>query len=739
MTALRESPMTTTTLEVHGMTCASCVGRVERALSKVPGVTRATVNLATERATVELDPELTSAAALAEVVRDAGYDAEEAKPEAPAQGTVDAREVEHARSRRDVIFALAFAGPLLFFSMIPMMLPSLHARLPSLVHFFMGWGGLALAAPVQLWAGRRFYRQAAAELRHRSPGMSTLVVLGSTAAFVFSVVVLLAPGLFPAGTAHTYFEASASVVALVLLGKHLEATAKGRTSQAIKKLVALAPKVARVRRDGKEIEVPIADVVVDDEVIVLPGERVSVDGVVASGRSWVDESMLTGEPAPVEKTIGAHVAAGTVNGRSALTITATRLGRDSLLAQIVRAVEEAQGGKPAVQALADRVAAVFVPGILAVATVTLVLWLATGHSTTAAIVAAVTVLVVACPCAMGLATPAAVMVATGRSAELGVLFRRGEALDGLATADTVVLDKTGTITEGHPSVTEVHVFDRDRTEDEILRLAAAAESRSEHPIARAVLESAKARGLTLPTPSESRAAPGAGLEATVEGRRVRVGALRWLVESGVTMDGAVAPDGGIGIAVDGVLVGAITVSDPIKATSRAAIAAMRAAGLRVLMVTGDHAGAAERVAHEVGIDEVLAERRPMQKRDDVRRLRAEGRKVAFVGDGINDAAALAESDVGIAVGTGTDVAIEAGDVVLVRGDPRSIVDAILVARRAMRTIRQNFFWAYAYNVALVPVAALALVSPVLAAAAMSASSLFVLGNSLRLRRFVPAP
>lgn len=736
MNTHRDIPKSTATLEVHGMTCASCVGRVERALSKVPGVTRATVNLATERATVELDPELTNAGALAEAIRDAGYDAEEAKPDAPAAG--EAKDAEHARSRRDVVVALAFAGPLLFFSMIPMLLPSLHARLPSVVHFFMGWGGLALAAPVQLYAGRRFYRQAFAELRHRSPGMSTLVVLGSTAAFVFSIVVLLAPGLFPPGTAHTYFEASASVVALVLLGKHLEASAKGRTSLAIKKLVALAPKTARVRRDGKEIEIPIADVVLDDEVIVLPGERISVDGVVVDGTSWVDESMLTGEPAPVEKAIGAHVAAGTVNGQSALTITATRLGRDSLLAQIVRAVEEAQSGKPAVQALADRIAAVFVPVIVAIALVTLAVWLATGHSSTAAIVAAVTVLVVACPCAMGLATPAAVMVATGRSAELGILFRRGEALDGLAAADTVVLDKTGTITEGRPAVTAIRVTDAARSEDEVLRLAAAAESRSEHPLARAVVEAAKARGLALPTPTASRAIAGAGIDATIEGRRVLVGAPRWLSESGIAIDEAASDGGGIAVAIDGAFAATVTVRDPMKATSRPAIDALRGAGIRVLMVTGDHRRAAERVAREVGIDEVLAERRPMDKRDDVRRLRAEGRKVAFVGDGINDAAALAEADVGIAVGTGTDVAIEAGDVVLVRGDPRSIVDAILVARRAMRTIRQNFFWAYAYNVALVPVAALALVSPVLAAAAMSASSLFVLGNSLRLRRFRPA-
>jgi Cu+-exporting ATPase len=377
MDPLRESLNRTATLEVHGMTCASCVGRVERALSRIPGVTRATVNLATERATVELDPHAVTVDSLAEAVRDAGYDAEEAKPEAPPG---DARDADHARSRRDVLVAIAFAGPLLFFSMVPMMLPSLEVWLPSMVHFFMGWGGLALAAPVQLYAGRRFYRQAWGELRHRSPGMSTLVVLGSTAAFVYSLVVLVAPGIFPPGTAHTYFEASASVVAFVLLGKHLEAAAKGRTSLAIERLVALAPKTARVRRAGKEVEIPIADVLVGDEVIVLPGERISVDGIVVDGSSWVDESMLTGEPAPVEKKMGAHVAAGTVNGASALAITATRPSRDSLLAQIVRAVEEAQAGKPAVQALADRIAAVFVPAIVAIAAITLAAWLATGHS-----------------------------------------------------------------------------------------------------------------------------------------------------------------------------------------------------------------------------------------------------------------------------------------------------------------------------------------------------------------------
>jgi Cu+-exporting ATPase len=428
---------------------------------------------------------------------------------------------------------------------------------------------------------------------------------------------------------------------------------------------------------------------------------------------------------PLEKKPGASVAAGTVNGEGALVVRATRLGKDSLLAQIVRAVEDAQSGKPAVQALADRIAAIFVPVIVGVALLALVGWLVTGHAVGSAIVAAVTVLVVACPCAMGLATPAAVMVATGRAAELGILFRRAEALDGLASADTVVLDKTGTLTAGRPSVTSITMMEGE--ESETLRLAASAERKSEHPIGRAIVDAARERNLELAPAGDVRAVVGSGLEAVVDGRRVRVGSRRWIANA----EGA-----GIAIEIDGKLAAVVEIDDPIKPSSREAVGALRAMGVRVVMVTGDAKATATRVAKELGIDDVLAERKPLDKKADVERLEKEGRRVAFVGDGINDAPALAAASVGIAIGTGTDIAIEAGDVVLVRGDPRSIADALRLARRTMRTVRQNFFWAYAYNVALVPLAALALVSPILAAAAMSASSLFVLGNSLRLKRAI---
>ena len=705
----------TTTLNVQGMTCAACVGRVERALSKVPGVEKATVNLATERATIK-HADAATIAALTEAVRDAGYDAEITAPEKPrAKEKID----------RDLVVAIAFAAPLVVGSMLVMLFPALHASFPDAVHFLMGWGGFALAAPVQLWAGRRFYRTAFAELRHRSAGMSTLVALGSTAAFVYSTIVILVGHANAAMYSHTYFEASASVVALVLLGKHLEHRAKGRASAAIERLVALAPKTARVRRKGgREEDVPVAEVAVGDEVVVLPGERLPIDGVVVEGTSFVDESMLTGEPMPLEKKKDATVAAGTVNGTGGLVVLASRPSRESLLAQIVRAVDEAQSGKPAVQALADRIAAVFVPIIVGVALVAFAGWMLTGHSCAEAIVAAVTVLVVACPCAMGLATPAAVMVATGRAAELGILFRRAEALDGLAAADTVVLDKTGTLTEGRPSVTSITPVDGN--EDDALRLAASAERRSEHPLGRAIVDEAKSRGIELAAATDVRAVAGSGLEATVDGRRVRVGARRWI-------DGN---DGGIAIEIDGKLAAIVEVDDPVKKSSREAVESLRAMGVRVVMVTGDAEANAKRVAKDVGIDEVLAQRKPLDKKADVERLAKEGRVVAFVGDGINDAPALAAANAGIAIGTGTDIAIEAGDVVLVRGDPRSIADALRLARRTLRTVRQNFFWAYAYNVALVPLAALALVSPVLAAAAMSASSLFVLGNSLRLKRAI---
>jgi Cu+-exporting ATPase len=735
---------------VQGMTCASCVARVERALRRVDGVEAASVNLATERATATVREGMPVDALLA-AVRDAGYEAVYTPPEARAEAKeAEAHEVEQAEARatrRDVIVAAALTAPLLVFTMAPMLVPAWHG---ALAHFFMGWGGLLFAAPVQLWAGRRFHKRAFAEVRHLSPGMNTLVALGSSAAFFYSLAVLLAPGIFPAGTAHTYFEASSAIITFLLVGKHLEARAKGRTSAALRKLLGLQAKTARVRRDGRDVEVPIEAVKAGDVIVVRPGERIPVDGVVLEGSTFVDESMITGEPVPAEKGEGAEVVGGTVNTTGAFLLRATRVGEGTVLAQIIRFVEQAQGSKPAVQALADRIAAVFVPIVVGAAIVTFAVWIALGPAPALshAFVAAVSVLVIACPCAMGLATPTAIMVSTGKAAELGMLFRKGTALEGLARATTVVLDKTGTLTEGKPALAAIHTLAG--AEDEVLRLVAAVEARSEHPVGRAIVSAAEARGIAIPAASSARAEAGFGISATVEGHSVHVGAERFLAKVGI--DASVGADLAAKLAesaatpvfaaIDGELAAVLGVADPIKPTSKRAILALRGLGLEVAMVTGDGKRTAEAVARELGIDVVLAEQLPQGKAERVRALQAEGKRVAFAGDGINDAPALAQADVGVAMGTGTDIAIEAGDVILMRGDLGVLVDAVELSRRTLRIIRENFFWAYAYNVALIPLAAGALypvlgvmLSPVLAALAMSTSSLFVLGNSLRLRAF----
>ena len=564
---------------------------------------------------------------------------------------------------------------------------------------------------------------------------------------------MVVPGLFPAGTAHVYFESAATIITLILLGKYLEARAKGRTSAAIRKLVQLRPWTARVLRDGEPEEIAIDAVVPGDRVQVRPGERIPVDGVVDDGSSFVDESMITGEPIPVEKNAGDEVVGGTVNGTGAFTFRATKVGADTVLARIIRLVEEAQSGKPPIQELADRIAGVFVPLVLAVAAATFVVWILAGPSPalSRALVAAISVLVVACPCAMGLATPTAILVATGKGAEMGALFRKGAALEGLARVDTVVLDKTGTLTKGAPELTDLRLVEG--AEDEVLATIAAAESSSEHPIAQAVTRAARERGLRWEPPTSFRAEAGFGLEATVDGHSVQVGADRYMQRLGLELstlrktidrwaDEAKTP---LFAVIDGRLVAALAVADPLKEGSRGAVESLRAQGMQVAMLTGDNARTAAAIARQAGIERVLAEVLPSGKADEIARLQKQGRRVAFVGDGINDAPALARADVGVAIGTGTDIAIEAGDVILMSGDLRALVDANRLARRALRTIRLNFFWAYAYNVALIPVAAGVLypwlglqLHPILAAAAMSVSSLFVVGNSLRLRRFVPS-
>lgn len=741
-------------IAVGGMTCAACVARVERAIKKLPGVLDANVNLATEKASVTYLPETVQVERIGAAVEAAGYTALLEAGEDTEDRERAAREAEITGLRRAVTVAAIFTIPLFLVAMVRMapgpgdlMLGLLPER---------GWMGVefVLATPALFYAGRRFFVYGWAEISHFSPGMNSLVMLGASAAYGYSVLALAVPAIFPEGTAVAYFEASGVIVTLILVGRLLEAIAKGRTSEAIKKLFRLQAKTARLIKDGVEEEVPIESVVRDDLIVVRPGERLPVDGVLTEGTSFIDESMITGEPIPTEKRTGDEVIGGTVNGTGAFTLKATRVGADTVLSQIIRMVEEAQGSKPPIQQLADRIAAVFVPIVISIALVTFAVWLAVGPAPALsfAFVAMVSVLLIACPCAMGLATPTAIMVGTGKGAELGVLIRNGAALETLARVDTVVLDKTGTLTKGRPELTDFWDASGGAADasPEILRLVAAAESKSEHPIAEAIVRSAKQRGLDLPTVTEFKAEPGYGINAEVDGHRVQVGADRYMEQLGIEfgpsaeLAAALAAEAKTPLyaAVDGRLAAVIGVSDPLKEGSREAVDVLGRLGQEVAMLTGDNQGTAEAIAHQAGIDRVLAEVLPGQKAEEIKRLQANGRKVAFVGDGINDAPALAQADVGIAIGTGTDIAIEAGDVILMSGDLRGIVNATALAKRTLKTIRYNFFWAYAYNVALIPLAAGVfyplfglLLNPMLAAAAMSVSSVFVVTNSLRLRRF----
>ncbi len=583
--------------------------------------------------------------------------------------------------------------------------------------------------------------------------MNALVALGTAAAWTYSVVALFAPGLLPPGTRAVYFESAAVIATLILLGRWLEARARGRTGAAIEKLVGLRPDTARVERGGAVMERPVDEIVVGDRVLVRPGERIAVDGVVREGHSYVDESMITGEPVPVEKRAAAEVVGGTLNGQGALVLEATRVGAETMLARIVRMVEDAQGAKLPIQAAVDRVTGWFVPAVITAAAVTVAAWLVWGPDPALglALVAGVSVLIIACPCAMGLATPTSIMVGTGRAAELGVLFRRGDALQTLAGVRTVAFDKTGTLTEGRPELTGLHLSPQ-AEEDEVLRLVGAVEALSEHPVAGAVVRAARQRGLDLPAAEAFEALAGLGARARVEGHEVLVGADRLMTREGVGVGDLALPAARMAergqtplyAAIDGRAVAALAVADPVKASTPAAIDALHAMGIEVAMITGDNTVTAKAIAADLGIDTVVAEVLPDGKVEAVRRLREAGR-LAFVGDGINDAPALAEADAGLAVGTGTDIAIEAADVVLVSGDLRAVVDALNVSRATMRNIRQNLFWAFGYNVALIPVAAGvlypaagALLSPALAAGAMALSSVFVLTNALRLRRLGPA-
>ena len=741
-------------LDIEGMTCASCVGRVEKALKAVSGVSDASVNLATERATVRVAGNAVSAARLAEAISQAGYKANEIVADKAKGDEPDRREAELRGLKISLATAVALTLPVFILEMGSHLVPAIHDFVMETVGMRESWYlQFALTTLVLFGPGLRFFKKGIPALLRLAPDMNSLVVLGTAAAWGFSVVATFVPEILPRGTANVYYEAAAVIVTLILLGRFLEARAKGRTSEAIKRLVGLQAKSARVMRNGETIDVPLQDVATGDVIVVRPGEKVPVDGLVLDGSSYVDESMITGEPVPVTKTAGSEVVGGTVNRNGSFTFRATKVGADTLIAQIIRMVEEAQADKLPIQALVDKVTNWFVPAVMLAALVTFIVWFILGPdpALTFALVNAVAVLIIACPCAMGLATPTSIMVGTGRAAEMGVLFRRGDALQTLRDADVIAVDKTGTLTLGKPTLvhfTTTEGFDQ----DEVLRLVASLESRSEHPIAEAIVEAAKHGGLTLADAAGFEATPGFGVAATVDGRKVEAGADRFMVKLGYDIAKFANDADRLGregqsplyAAVDGRLAAIIAVADPIKPTTPEAIAALHALGLKVTMITGDNRRTAEAIARRLGIDEVVAEVLPDGKVEAVKRLAADGRRVAFVGDGINDAPALAAADVGLAIGTGTDVAIESADVVLMSGDLRGVANAIALSKATIRNIRQNLFWAFAYNAALVPVAAGilypangVLLSPVLAAGAMALSSVFVLTNALRLKSFRP--
>jgi Cu+-exporting ATPase len=735
-------------LPVKGMHCAACVGKVERALQKVPGVEKAVANLATERATVWMGGAAPDLPALRAAVAAAGYRVPEEITATPAAAARDRAEraAEDRRLRRKVLVGAVLS--------VPVLLGSMHELFPWAPATLRNpWLLLVLTTPVQFWVGWEFHVAFLKELRHRAASMSTLVSLGTNAAYFFSLAVTLWPHAFMAAGAMPYYEASAVLMTFLVLGRWLEARARGGTSDAIRRLLELQPRTARVLRDGAECDLPIAEVAVGDLVRVRPGEQVAVDGEVVEGASTVDESMLTGESLPVTKEPGAPVVGGSVNRTGAFTFRATRIGADTVLARIVRLVEEAQGSKAPIQRLADRVAAIFVPIILAVAALTFLAWWLVGPAPAFfyALTGAVGVLVIACPCAMGLATPTAIMVATGRGAELGVLIRSAETLEALPRVQVVVLDKTGTLTVGKPVVTDV-VTAPGASAEELIALAAAAEQGSEHPLGEAIVAEAKGRGVALPPVREFQAIPGQGVAARAAdglillGNRRLMDARRVATEALEPRARALAQTGKsvVHVAFRGEALGVIAVADVIKPGAREAVAALVARGLDVVMLTGDHRLTAEAIAREAGITRVLAEVLPERKAAEIARLQASGRAVAMVGDGINDAPALARADVGMAMGSGTDVAIEAADVTLMRGDLRGVETALELSRRTIRIVKENLGWAFGYNLLLVPVAAGVLypvagilLSPVLAGAAMALSSVSVVLNSLRLKRFSP--
>ncbi|MCZ0960357.1 heavy metal translocating P-type ATPase [Paracoccus benzoatiresistens] len=737
--AASPSDLTTTRLTIEGMSCAACSGRIQRALSARPDVTDAQVNLLAGTASIRHAAGL-SPADLAAAVTKLGYPASMPQDAAPR-----ARDDEAASLKRAFLTALALTLPVFVAEMGGHLFPAFHHWLHGLALTApLLWAQMILTAAVLAGPGRRFFATGVPALLRGGPEMNSLVALGAGAAFLYSAVVVLLPGLIPPASRHVYFEAAAVIVTLILMGRWLEARAKGQAGAAIRALVELAPERATVLRDGKPASIAVADLWPGDLVLLAPGERVAVDGVITEGRGHIDESMLTGEPIPAEKSPGDPVTGGTVNGTAALTYRVTATGADTTLSRIVRMIEGAQNARLPVQALVDRITRIFVPVVMGLAVLAFLLWLAFGPDLAHAVVAGVAVLIIACPCAMGLAVPVSIMVGTGRGAQLGVLFRRGEALQRLSNARLIGFDKTGTLTRGHPELLAIHADGIADTE--ALRLAAAAEARSEHPLGAAIVAGAGARGLDLPPASEVKATAGRGLSALVEGRNLLIGNLAALTESGIdpapalrNAAEAAAAQGAtpVHLAVDGRHVASFALADPIRPEAADTVAALHRMGLRTAMLSGDIPATARAVGQRLGIDDVQAGLMPGDK---LAAIDGMGAGSVFVGDGINDAPALAAAETGIAIGTGTGIAIESADLVLMSGDLSGVTRAIRLSRAVMRNIRQNLFWAFAYNTALIPVAMGVLVpfggpqlSPMLAAGAMALSSVCVVGNALRLR------